>query len=239
MPTIAPHLRPPDPTPPASARRRAQLNALRRASGLRPRERADLHRARFDLLDQLADLERQLADLIEQRLAVIDELADLREQLWPRHPRLHTRRPPTLDRAPVPPIAANARPLHGRHLRHACLNLLARYGPSTLTELHANLHIHGFSVEATNPVKALAEAMRYEVRLGRAQRTARATYATATGPGATRRRRIPAGSQPGPALTTPAAPPTLPDLADAYPVDPDPDEHDDPGRWWHVADDEP
>ena len=81
--------------------------------------------------------------------------------------------------------------------------------------------------------------MRYEVRLGRAQRTERATYATATGPGATRRRRIPAGSQPGPALTTPAAPPALPELADAYPVDPDPDEHDDPGRWWHVADDEP
>ena len=69
--------------------------------------------------------------------------------------------------------------LFGRPLRHAVLAVLlgARGRSLSVTEILAALGRGGRSVDAAYPAKALADALAYEVRLGRVVRTERGRYA--------------------------------------------------------------
>jgi hypothetical protein len=67
-------------------------------------------------------------------------------------------------------------PLRGRDLRHACLVVLARSRPLTLTELLAVLTEAGFTVAGEDPRKVLSDRLRYEERRGRVRRVSRGRY---------------------------------------------------------------
>lgn len=67
--------------------------------------------------------------------------------------------------------------LRGRNLRFAVLALLEEARrPLTLTDLHGGLAALDLHVGGRRPAETLADALRYEVRIGRAIRVARATY---------------------------------------------------------------
>ena len=74
--------------------------------------------------------------------------------------------------SPVPASSVILAPVRGRVLRHAVLVALdRRYGlPRTVTELLADLAELGVCPASARPGKALADAMRWEVRRGRAVR---------------------------------------------------------------------
>jgi hypothetical protein len=67
-------------------------------------------------------------------------------------------------------------PLRGRDLRHACLVVLARSRPLTITELLAVLTDAGFAVAGDDPHKVLSDRLRYELRRGRVRRVSRGRY---------------------------------------------------------------
>ena len=70
-------------------------------------------------------------------------------------------------------------PLHGRNLRHAALVVLHRYGSASIGEILEVLWANDFRVTGTRieAGKRLSDALRHEVRLGRARRVARGNYA--------------------------------------------------------------
>ncbi|MDF2830357.1 MAG: hypothetical protein K0R01_3640 [Mycobacterium sp.] len=72
--------------------------------------------------------------------------------------------------------------LHGIELRYVLTNYLALHGDCTVAELAKALHRLGFGFPG-RPSKAISDALRWEVRLGRVQRRGRALY----GPGYTPR----------------------------------------------------
>ena len=76
----------------------------------------------------------------------------------------------------MPPVGPNATRLVGRPLRSACLALFRRYGQLRLDQLHTLIHLHGYLIASDHPVKALADAMAYELRKGRLRRPARGVY---------------------------------------------------------------
>ena len=133
------------------------------------------------LLKRATELDAAQRALAEELADVRTRLAELRVTMWPTidpkdlvhgFRRTHRGGPP-----PVPPVARNARPLRGRHLRHAALATLARNGRSmTLVEIHRELHLYGYAIAARTPVKRLADAMNYENTKGRARRVERGVY---------------------------------------------------------------
>jgi hypothetical protein len=150
---------------------------IRRASGLPLFGRVDVQVDRDALLHRLETLDQQMAALTDERIAIIDELARLRDVLYPPIPWCHGRRPPDLDTAPLPAAPVGAEPLTGRPLRGACLEILRRHGPLPLRQLHGLLHRYGYVISSRRPVPALSDAMRHEVRAGRARRVRRGVYA--------------------------------------------------------------
>ncbi|QXC60384.1 hypothetical protein KSP35_18950 [Aquihabitans sp. G128] len=57
--------------------------------------------------------------------------------------------------------------------------MLRQHGPLPLRSLHTWLHHYGYVIPHAHPVKALADAMGWEVEQGRVERVARGTYAIA------------------------------------------------------------
>lgn len=150
----------------------------RRRSGLDPATRAVLDRRRAELVAELNALDVFAIDWFVRRRALLDEALALHEELWPIVPGGTSRRPPRPSARWMPPLPPDARPLEGYGLRLVCQELLARFGDLALPELHALLHLYGYEIVARLPVKALADAMRYEVLEGRAERVQRGVYRT-------------------------------------------------------------
>jgi hypothetical protein len=133
------------------------------------------------LLDRATQLDAAQQVLAGELAEVRTQLAELRVVMWPRvdpkdivHGFRVTRRggPP-----PVPPIAPNAQPLSGKHLRSTALAVLVRSGrPMTLVEIHRELHLSGYAIASRQPVKRLAESLGYEIVKGRAKRVDRGVY---------------------------------------------------------------
>lgn len=205
-----PDLPPPAPgrrTRPADSLGRAPTLDLRRASGLNLWVRVERQTDRDALVHRLAQLDGRLEALSEERRAIVDALTDLRDELYPPVPWARGRRPPDLDRSPLPPAPAGSQPLGGRDLRGTCLTILRRHGALTLYELHGLLHRYGYLIASRRPVTALSDAMAYEVERQRARRVQRGVYeATDEAPG----RRI--AAEPGGVWRTQQPSPLDPDL---------------------------
>ena len=148
----------------------------RRASGLgwSARQRIDVERQA--IVDGLDALDAESVDWMHRRRALVERALAYHEWLWPPFERDWARRPPRPDQAPLPPIAANARPVWGQHLRTVSLALLRRHGQLALRELHMLLHLYGFEIQTRKPVQALADALGFETDEGRVERVARGVY---------------------------------------------------------------
>jgi hypothetical protein len=168
---------------------------------------------------RLNQIDERLEKLSAERRSIVDALSELREELYPPVPWAHGRRPPDIDRSPLPPAPAGAQTIGGRDLRVTCLTILRRHGATSLPELHGLLHRYGYLVGARRPVTALSDAMAYEVERGRARRVERGIYASTCRPPRRRRAAPPLADHPaGPWLSHRPSP-----------LDPDLD--DDPGTW--------
>ena len=90
---------------------------------------------------------------------------------------------------PIPPVAPNAHPVWGKHLRSTVLAVLARNGRAmTLVEIHRELNLNGYAIDSRQPVKRLADCLGYEIVEGpRPARRTRHLHARCAQP-----RRIPA-----------------------------------------------
>ncbi len=140
-----------------------------------------LHAECSALLDRATQLDAAQRVLSGELAEVRTQLAELRLVMWPRvdpkdivHGFRVTLRggPP-----PLPPVAPNALPLSGKHLRSAALAVLVRNSRAmSLVEIHRELHLSGYAIAARQPVKRLAESLGYEIVKGRAQRVARGIY---------------------------------------------------------------
>ena len=129
-----------------------------------------------DLEHTLQTLDHELHELTQRRQHTALELRRRRRQLWPNLAK-RARQPQPDGRRALPPITQHAIGLWGRRLRSACRDILhANTRPLSLVELHALLHRQGKYIACRHPVKALADAMRYDVTEGRLQRTARGIY---------------------------------------------------------------
>src|SRR5262245_51380102 len=165
------------------------------------REFAAFHAECSGLLDRATELDAAQRVLAQQLGEVRTKLAEMRVVMWPRVDPKNivqgyrvTRRggPP-----PIPPVAGCARGLWVRQLRSATLAILARHGrPMTLTEIHRQLHLSGYSISSRHPVKRLADALGYETILGRAKRVERGVYAVGELNPGTRRRLAKVSLQP-------------------------------------------
>jgi hypothetical protein len=146
-----------------------------------PREFAAFHAECAVLLDRATELDAAQRALACELAEVRTQLAELRVVMWPRvDPKdivhgfrvTHRGGPP-----PVPPIAPDAEPLCGKHLRSTALAVLARNDrPMTLVEIHRELHLNGYAIASRQPVKRLADSLGYEIRKGRAKRVDRGVY---------------------------------------------------------------
>ena len=161
---------------PADSLGRCSIYDLRRLSGLPLRARVERQIERDALVHRLQRIDDHLVAVTEERTAIVDALADLREQLYPPVPWAKGRRPPDVDRSPLPPAAEGSQAISGRDLRIACLAILRRHGALRLPDLHALLHRYGYLIAAARPVTALSDAMAYEMENGRARRVERGTY---------------------------------------------------------------
>ncbi len=133
-------------------------------------QRLELQIQRDDDLARLAEIDDQIDHLTRERLDALGRLDDAREQLWPVNPRHKGRRPPSTAESPVPPAQPDARGVAGRALRALARSILRQHGPRTLRSLHTWIHHYGYEIDSPWPTKRLADAMGYEVRLGRLQR---------------------------------------------------------------------
>jgi hypothetical protein len=140
-----------------------------------PRRQVVVQRCK-DLEAELVSLDEALTDLVRHRRAVVEELRRQRDRLLTTLQR-RGRRPTPDGAAQLPPVHHDARFVSGRRLRAVCLALLARFGSQSLTQLHAQLHHHGYAVSNPDTVKALADALGYEHDNGRVTRIARGVYA--------------------------------------------------------------
>lgn len=156
---------------------RADELSLRWASGLPRRARMNLHEEREELIAQLDEIDGQLRELQTRRAELVEQLRERRDILWPRVEQCHGRRPPVVDSPPLPPLVDKPTWLRGRRLRATCLALLRRErDPMPLRSLHAALHLHGYGIASPHPVRALSDALGYEVEMGRVQRVSRGVY---------------------------------------------------------------
>jgi hypothetical protein len=142
---------------------------------INPEQRKQIEAHYAQTNTRLAELANQAAQLMTQRRDTIDTALAIRNRLYPEH-WFHGRRRPEPDAPALPPIQPNAIHLKGRALRQLCRDILRNQGPQTLIELHSTLHILGYAINATWPTKTLADAMRYEVTTGNAQRLKRGVY---------------------------------------------------------------
>jgi len=160
----------------------------------RGREEFALFLAEMDVLfERAVALDRQQRALSVQLADVRTALAEMRVTMWPSvdpkdivHGIRVTRRrgPP-----PIPPVAPNAQPLTGTQLRSTVLAiLLGERRPMTLVEVHREVHLRGYVIASREPVKRLADALRYETILGRAHRVDRGIYTLGELSPGTRRR---------------------------------------------------
>lgn len=200
---------------------RSSTLELRVASQLPLWWRIQRQTERDALVHRLRRIDDRLDDLSAERRAIVDELAAVREDLYPPVPWCRGRRPPDIDRAPLPPAPAGAQVLRGRALRSTCLSILRRHGALGLRELHGLLHRYGYLVGAARPVTALSDAMAYETERGRARRTGHGVYEAVAG---TERADRPGG---GPGLPPQPGGP----WSDPGPSHLDPDLDADPSGW--------
>jgi len=79
--------------------------------------------------------------------------------------------------------------LRGANLRYCLLTLLYQAGsPRSIAELRTALEHVGLTVGGTDPNKVISDVLRYELRLGRVQRTERGRYESRYRPNTTVRR---------------------------------------------------
>jgi hypothetical protein len=161
-----------------------------------PRGREETARflAEMDVLfDRGTALDQQQRVLSAQLAEVRTGLAEMRVTMWPsvdpkdivHGVRVTRRRGPP----PIPPVAPNAQPLAGKHLRSTVLAILLReQRPMTLVEVHREVHLGGYAIASREPVKRLADALRYESILGRAHHVDRGVYVLGELSPGTRRR---------------------------------------------------
>ncbi len=161
----------------SSATPPSRRDPVRTAFPGRPDRRANARLERDRLLAQLDEVDNEITELSRRRSALADRLAELREELWPTARYRRGRRPSATGRVELPPLPDRPTWLEGRRLRSVCLALLRRAGELSLPRLHALLHAHGYGVASTHPVKALSDALSYEVECGRARRPRRGHYA--------------------------------------------------------------
>ena len=140
-------------------------------------DRHMLEARRQRAVDALDALDRESVDWMRRKQAADREALAVHDLLWPAIPDGWARRPPRPDQAPLPPVATDARPLFGRHLRRVCLSLLHQHGELALRDLHLLLILHGFTLTGSAPVKALADALGHEHDHGRVVRVRRGVYA--------------------------------------------------------------
>lgn len=141
-------------------------------------------RKRQALLDECAELQDELRRLGAQLNALAQRHRAIRDTLRTKHRTLHPnlarragRQPAPDGSVQLPPVQHEATKLWGRRLRSICLALLRRNGgPLALPDLHALLHRHGYEVDARHHVKALADALAYEMEQGRVRRVRRGVY---------------------------------------------------------------
>lgn len=154
---------------------------LRQERRLYGRKRTELTNKMTVLRAEIDDLDRAILDLTAQRRAAARSLARARNELWPRLRHRRGRAPTSEGVESLPPLVPNVKTLWARELRAVCRTLLSRAGRLTLSDLHAQLHAHGYAVGGPNPVKVLADAMRYETACGRTRRVRRGCYEAAGG----------------------------------------------------------
>lgn len=128
------------------------------------------------LQGELERLEAEVAALARRRREVADELRANRNRLLTTLQRRRGRQPAPNGTVQLPPLSAEARFISGRRLRAVCLALLDRFGRLSLTDLHVQLHRHGYAVANRRAVQALADAMGYEHDRGTAARVGRGVY---------------------------------------------------------------
>jgi hypothetical protein len=146
-----------------------------------PAERAAFNAESKALLARATELDAAQQALAVELAEVRSKLAEMRIVMWPRvehkdivHGYRITRRggPP-----PIPPVAPNALPVWGRHLRATVLAVLARNARAmTLVEIHREINLNGFAIKSRHPVKRLADCLGYEIVKGRARRVERGIY---------------------------------------------------------------
>ncbi len=174
--------RPPDPTTAlASVLGRLRLPLRRYHANAGVRARLVLERAA--VLERLRRLDRAVVALGQRRRALLAEVASIDDVIAPRT-EFGGRRRPKPDAPALAPVAPDAFPVAGARLREVCRSLLQRHGERTLVDLHSLLHEHGYVIGHHQPVKHLADMLRYEVLAGRASRPRRATYRVAGSPDA-------------------------------------------------------
>lgn len=133
---------------------------------------AQLDQARADI----RHVDQELAALRRRRRDLAATIRAHRTRLWPTA-AWRGRQPGPDGSEQLPPAPHDAPRLWGRRLRAQCRAILAAVrGPLELPQLHAMLHDHGFLIRSRHVVKALSDAMSYEVENGRARRIARGTY---------------------------------------------------------------
>ncbi len=153
-----------------------RIDPIRQENPLHGRKRDELlirYRASTVRLDQL---DAQLQALSAERQQVMQTHQDQGRRLY--FNRAKRGRQPLPDGSEaLPEVHPHPLRLWGRRLRSVCLALLrAHQQPMTLIDLHAQIHRRGAVIDSTLPVKALADALGYETRQGRAYRTGRGIY---------------------------------------------------------------
>lgn len=148
----------------------------RHSAGIGPFERRMLDEQRARIVEELHELDDESIRWMKRRRFALYGALHVHERLWPSCPAGRARRPPRPDQAPMPPVDIDARPLRGINLRVVALGLLQQHRQLTLREMHALLHLSGYVIASPTPVKALADALGYEVTTRRATRVRRATY---------------------------------------------------------------
>jgi hypothetical protein len=153
------------------------VDPIRLHASLRPGRWRDLAKECADLRAEMDELDHQLDALSRRRREAARRLRIARRELFPNLTRRG--RCPLPDGTPaLPPVPPGAVGLWGRQLRARCREILDVGGHVLeLRDLHALLHRRGFYVDSSHPVKALADAMRYEVGVGRLRRVRRGVYA--------------------------------------------------------------
>lgn len=149
----------------------------RMAIGMPWIDRHMLEGRRQRAVDELDALDQEAVEWMRRKREADREALAVHELLWPPVPAGWARRPPRPDEAPLPPVAADARVLAGVWLRRVSLSLLQLHGELALRDLHILLILYGFTVGGSRPVKALADALGFELEQGRVTRPRRGVYA--------------------------------------------------------------